>query len=570
MTKLEQSKTDIKARLSVSLVDATKQVKIYKGLKREQRTILNHVTLDIRSGEFIGLLGASGSGKSTLMKSIAGLIDLSEGEVGLGGVRQNADDLRRDSRIAYMPQDVVIHEQLTPRSALIYSARIKGLAANCDNLANLVQSSLERVGLSDRMDVPIERLSGGQRKRVALASELLGDPQVILLDEATSGLDPASETEMMLLFRSLADEGRTVICITHFPNRLAMCDRLIYIIDGEAVFFGKPAELKDIFQVDDIESVYRRQGEQSALDWRARFLATPTGQTAFHSPTLKAAQLDVDAAPFRPPVSWTGQAWLQFRRYRAINFRDFGSLSMLILQAPVIAAMVALVFGWIRVPFAEQHAASTKELSFVLVIAVLWCAGTLSVRELVKERTIFRHESRYGIKVGPYIASKVLFLGSLAILQACILLAIVRTFTGLTGDVVLQTILLALTAFTGVTLGLVISAASPSAERAMTVLPVLLIAQAVFSSGLARLEVPLLWFSQTIIPAYWALDGLRASFSAALTTATYPGAPGAFQPPILGSGGPEILVITALVVQSAVILMITGWLVRANLTRTAP
>lgn len=127
---------------------------------------------------------------------------------------------------------------------------------------------------------------------------------------------------------------------------------------------------------------------------------------------------------------------------------------MLILQAPVIAAMVALVFGWIRVPFAEQHAASTKELSFVLVIAVLWCSGTLSVRELVKERTVFRHESRHGIDIGPYIASKVLFLGALAMLQACILLAIVRSFTGLTGDVALQTILLALTALTGVTLGL--------------------------------------------------------------------------------------------------------------------
>lgn len=453
MTQPERSDADITALLSVSLVGATKQVKVRKGLKRELRTILKDVTLEIRSGEFIGLLGASGSGKSTLIKTIAGLIELSEGEIRLGEVRQNADDLRRDSRIAYMPQDVVIHEQLTPRSALGYSARIKGLAANSDDLDKLVQSSLERVGLSDRMNVPIERLSGGQRKRVALASELLGDPQIILLDEATSGLDPASETEMMALFRSLADEGRTVICITHFPNRLAMCDRLIYIIDGEAVFFGKPAELIDIFQVDDIESVYRRQGAQSATDWRTRFLSTPTGQTAFRVPSPRAAQSD-DAAPLRHPLSWKEQAWLQFRRYLAINFRDFGSLSMLILQAPVIAAMVALVFGWIRVPFAEQHAASTKELSFVLVIAVLWCSGTLSVRELVKERTVFRHESRHGIDIGPYIASKVLFLGALAMLQACILLAIVRSFTGLTGDVALQTILLALTALTGVTLGL--------------------------------------------------------------------------------------------------------------------
>ncbi len=267
----------------------------------------------------------------------------------------------------------------------------------------------------------------------------------------------------------------------------------------------------------------------------------------------------------RPATSPTRQAWLQLRRYVDINFRDPGSLALMVLQAPIIAAMVALVFGWIREPFAEQHAASTKEVSFVLVLAVLWCAGTLGVREIVKERTIFRHESRFGVAAGPYITSKLAFLGLLAIVQALILLEIVRAFTGLAGTPALQAVVLALTAITGVALGLLISAASSAVERAMTLLPVVLIAQAVFSGGLARLEAPLVWVSQAIIPAYWALDGLRTSFPTALTIATYPGPPGSFMPPILGTGGSAVLVLTTLTAQGVAILALTGWLVRADL-----
>jgi hypothetical protein len=346
-----------------------------------------------------------------------------------------------------------------------------------------------------------------------------------------------------------------------------MCDRLIYLVDGKAVFFGKPDDLKQIFEVDDLESVYRRQGERTAEDWRERFLATQTGAMAFTAPALEATHLDT-GSPARPATSTTTQAWLQFRRYVDINLRDLGSIALQLLQAPVIAAMIALVFGWIRAPFALQHAASTKEISFVLVIAVLWCSGTLGVREIVKERTIFRHESRFGIAAIPYVISKIAFLGLLAILQSVVLLEVVRVFTGLTGTPALQLTVLALAALTGTALGLVVSAISATVERAMTLLPVVLIAQAIMSSGLARLESPLVWLSQATIPAYWALDGLRASFSSALTTATYASAPGSFAPPILGTGGPAVAVIAALVAQGAAILALTVWLVRTDLAKT--
>lgn len=229
------------------------------------------MTFEIKPGEFVGVLGASGSGKSTLIKLLAGLVELSHGEIRFAGLAATADSLRADGRIAYLPQDVVIHEQLTPRVALGYIARLKDIGRSDVERNQRVHHVLERVGIADRLDVPIRQLSGGQRKRVALAAELLGDPHVILLDEATSGLDPATEEEMMRLFHSLAQEGRTVVCITHFPSRLHMCDKLLYLMHGKAIFYGAPAELTRFFGVESIEDTYTKQHERPAEEWEASF-----------------------------------------------------------------------------------------------------------------------------------------------------------------------------------------------------------------------------------------------------------------------------------------------------------
>ncbi len=552
------------AGLAVTLCSATKTVRVRDGASGGQRAILNGVSLHVPAGSFIGLLGASGSGKSTLIKVIAGLIDVSEGEVLLGGAAQSSRDRRHDRRIAYLPQDVVIHEALTPRKALNYIARLKGIGASGSERSRMIVAALERVGLGDRLDVPVRRLSGGQRKRAALAAELLGDPQVILLDEATSGLDPATEAEMMRLFRSLADEGRTVICITHFPDRLTLCDRLVYLMQGRVAFYGAPGELMRFFGASSIEEVYVRQSARSPEEWQSAFLATPPGQSV---------QQEALGQPryVAPPMvettrGWSAQAAVLSRRYLDLQLADWANLLLLVAQAPIIGLMIAATYGDIRASFAELHAARTKEVVFILVIAMLWCAGTAAVREIVKEQTILRHETRFGVRLLPYLLSKLALLCGIALLQGVALLGVVREFTGLTGQFPLQFAVLAMTAASGVALGLLVSAVAGTSERAMTVLPVLLIAQAVFSGGLARLEGWLRIFSQLFVPAYWSMDGLRATFGSSLTRATYPGAPGHYQAPILGLGGPLVLDLLALAVQGAVIVALTHAILRATVS----
>jgi ABC-type multidrug transport system ATPase subunit len=539
---------------SLTVVNATRTVSAGS-------RILDRISFHLDAGQFLGILGASGSGKSTLIKSLAGLVELSEGAVLLAGQTTNSLALRKNRRIAYLPQDVVIHEALTAGSALDYIARLKEISETQQQRREVVRAVLDRVGLADRMNVPIQRLSGGQRKRVALAAELLGDPQLILLDEATSGLDPATEEEMMELFRSLAQEGRTVICITHSPGRLHLCDRLLCLNGGKCIFYGTHPELCRFFAVSTIEEVYAKQAIHSTEEWEAAFRESVVGRRELALASSESANTTASVplpADQSREILWQ-QGFVLASRYFRLHLSDPRNLLLLLVQAPVISLMIASTYGNIRFSFAELHAANTKEVIFLLVVSVLWCSGTMSVREIVKEIPILQHETRFGVALVPYLISKFALLGILSLIQTWALLLIVRHFTQLTGIFDLQFLVLGFLSLVGVSLGLTISAVARTSERAMTVLPVVLIGQAIFSGGLGHFAGFIRVAAMLFSPADWSLDGLRALFSPDLRNATYPGAPGHFQPPILGPGGPLLGDLLALTMQALVLLVFT-WL----------
>ncbi len=552
--------------MAVSMSQAVKTVKAAAGSGKKKRDILDDVSFQLEAGQFLGILGASGSGKSTLIKSLAGLADLTSGAVLLNGVPVSTQALRNDRHIAYLPQDVVIHEALTPITALGYIAKLKELGNSNEERRKLVHEVLSRVDLSEHLGTPIHRLSGGQRKRAALAAELLGDPKLILLDEATSGLDPATEAEMMDLFRALTREGRTVVCITHSPGRLHTCDRLLYMMKGKCVFDGTPEQLKAFFGVRSIEDAYTREDTRTPEEWQAAFRASSVGQAG--SARIPAVPLGV--APLQPvPVPTDGaqrlrQTGVLTERYARLQCADLKNLLLLLAQAPAIALMLAVTFGSIKSSFAEQHASDTKQVIFVLVVAVLWCSGTASVREIVKETPILVHETRFGVGVLPYLLSKFALLGLISLAQTVMLVWMVRYFTDLTSQFGVQFLVLALTGFVGVALGLLVSALSGTSERAMTLLPVLLIAQAIFSGGLARLTGWVKDLAMILVPAFRSLNGLKSQLSTDLLNATYPGAPGQPQPPILGADGVLAFDLLALILQGVALLGATYLILKAK------
>lgn len=240
-----------------------------KGRKRILGPGLN---LSVRAGEFVGLLGPSGSGKSTLLKAISGLDKPNKGQILVNGepLYKNLDNWRK--KIGYVPQDDIIHRELSVRKAVHYAARLR-LSPQMDAKRReaLVTRVIHEVGLEDREKLKIRKLSGGQRKRASVAVELLNRPEVLFLDEPTSGQDPQLEESMMALFRALAQDGTSVIVTTHAMASVELLDIVVLLQAGMLVYMGPPEKMLGFFDSKSYEGVYKILAKSEPGEWARRF-----------------------------------------------------------------------------------------------------------------------------------------------------------------------------------------------------------------------------------------------------------------------------------------------------------
>jgi ABC-type multidrug transport system ATPase subunit len=230
---------DTRAKTRLDVVRITKEVTNRSGGGKIR--LLDEVDLSIQPNEFVGLLGPSGAGKSTLMDSLNGMRPASSGQVLVNNLDlyQHLESLKQS--IGYVPQDDIIHRELTVYRTLYYVARLRlSRDISRNEIDQVLSEVMDITGLSERRDVPISQLSGGQRKRVSIAVELITKPSVIFLDEPTSGLDPATEEKVMKLFRQIAESGRTVILTTHAMENVKLFDKLVVLMRGKLVFYGEP------------------------------------------------------------------------------------------------------------------------------------------------------------------------------------------------------------------------------------------------------------------------------------------------------------------------------------------
>jgi ABC transport system ATP-binding/permease protein len=520
-------------------------LEVQKSFSRKKLTLLSGITLAVKPGEFVSILGPSGAGKSTLLHVMNGDLLPTSGDLQFDALPpdQYLPAWRRS--LAYLPQSPVLHDPLTSRRALSYSARLRGLHLTSQQLT----SKLEQVGVSHRAHTPIWKLSGGERKRVALAAELLGEPVALFLDEATSGLDPATEKEMMQLFLAESRSGKTVICITHFPDNVSLCDKIIVLARGRLIFCGAPADVLTHFQIKSISELYPKLTDDPSTFQQAQ----PSRLTNQNSIGDRSSSL---SAPLPQVPSPIAQGAVLAARYIHLLVLDARNVVLLLLQAPIIALFIGATFGNIAVDYSEQHAADFKQVAFLLIMAALWCAGTNGIREIVKERPIFLQESRYGLNEASDFLSKFLPLGALAIVQTMLLLWLLGRITNLAGDWSTHFVVLSLLAFAATAIGLCISAAVKTSERAMTFLPVVLIGLAVLSGGLARLQGWIRLPAYVFDPAFWALEGLKSTLPSNLTEASFISAPGMYQPLILGRGFPLSLDVVVMAGQIAGVIFL--------------
>jgi len=378
------------------------------------RRILETVSMDVPAGSFTGILGGSGQGKSTLMSALCGLQPASSGRVLIDGVpAQSAEEATAGARIGYVPQDDIVHTELTVLQAITCSARLRLRSAPPRAEINAgVLGIIRRLGLEPHMHTRISRLSGGQRKRVSIATELLSKPSVLFLDEPSSGLDPATEFHLMSLLRELAGSDCTVLCTTHVLGRAYLFDRIAFVAAGRLIWFGSPSDALQFFGKDTLDDVYLEleKPERTPAQWEETYQASPLRPVP--APAIPVVH-DRGAAPPAKRPGWWSTLRTLLRRQWMILKADPLNLAFLLAQA----VLIALLIGWV--------APSGGMRAFLSVVAVLWFGCSNAAQQIVGERAILKRERVCGLGLHPYLQSKLGFIFGITSIQTVLLFATV-------------------------------------------------------------------------------------------------------------------------------------------------
>ncbi len=508
---------DLSGTVRVQAQGLYKEVRDRTG--QSTRRLLDDIDLTVEPGEFVGVFGSSGSGKSTLLDALSGRRAATGGRVLYNGSSlYDAFDQFR-SAIGYVPQQDIVHRRITIDHALRYTARLR-LPPDTSNgeIDDHIARVLERVGLGEkatfRIDTPAP-LSGGQLKRVSLAVELVANPNLLFLDEVTSGLDAATDKRMMHLFADLASDHKTVICVTHSLENIDACHLVALLHQGRLVFFGPPGDAPEFFGVRRLAEVYDVLETAPGPEWAGRFAGSEHYQKYVAARMALPSGADNDAAAGVPAtiVSEPGgsfalsQAGILIRRYLDLLLADRRNLAILLLQAPAIAGVVALVFH----TDGPLPAALHGQVTFVLVLAAIWFGCLNSAREIVKELPVYLRERSVNLRIAPYVASKLIPLAVLCGIQCVLLLCVVAPFVPLEGDTGKRLLALFAAAMAATNMGLAVSAFVGTNDKAIAVVPILLVPQVVLADAVVRLQGLALATAKVTMISFWAFDAAKAT-----------------------------------------------------------
>ena len=481
--------------------------------------LLQDVSFTAKPGTLTAVIGPSGAGKSTLVKLIGGALPRSAGLVAFDGHDVHAEYASMRSRIGMVPQDDVVHRQLTVEQALNFAAELRlPPDTTADDRREVVERVLDELELTPHKDTRVDKLSGGQRKRASVAMELLTGPSLLILDEPTSGLDPALDRQVMTMLRRLADAGRVVIVVTHSLTYVGMCDQILLLAPGgKTAFADPPAQIGPVMGSTDWADIFARVSTDPDGAHRA-YLSRHPASPRRPSPTAGAAPLG------KPPrtSSWRQMMTLVRRQTRLITSDRgyFAFLAVLPFVLGVLSLAVPGSTGLGRPPGATEE---PIDILILLNIGAVFLGTALTVRDLVGERMIFQRERAVGLSASAYLMAKVVVYSIAALIGTAVMVAIMTIGKGtpahggaLLGTGVPPGVLelylgLALTAITSAMVGLTLSSLARSTEQVLPMLVVTIMVSMVLAGGLipvtGRLVLDqLAWF----VPARW---GFAASAS---------------------------------------------------------
>ena len=507
----------------------------------EDVPLVDRVSIRVPKGHFMAIVGPSGCGKTTLLKTIAGL----NPESG-GALFWDSRDLSKEgdfspSEIGYVPQFSIAYEPLSVDESVEAATRLRVRCGSTEELDHRIDRVLEETGLSPISDRQVKVLSGGQKRRLGLAMELVSDPKLLLCDEVTSGLDPRSEREIVRLLHDLSrKDGRIVLSVTHSLAHLELYDSILVLHEGRVAFHGPPEQLTHYFSVSDTEEIYPRLATQPSERWhsswqkhresyqkmmdKARALLVSTGDL------LLPADAADDSESLRLPGFFSQFATLLSRRWR-IFFRDRGQVFLqlaIIIVFPILVTifsdkasgnirrysdtrstdMMAEIQEQqsVRADQAKVGSAISGIIMFQVVLLSLMGSNN-SAREIAGERPIYEKEKFGGLRPSAYLASKIAFLACLVIGQSLWMAFFVNFFGAFRGDFIQHAVFLLLINAAMTSICLAVSSLMRTAEQASLLSIYLVGFQLPLSGAVLALPESIEAFTRPFISAYWAWSG---------------------------------------------------------------
>ena len=501
---------------------------------RKDLNLLQDISLVYQPREFIVVVGQSGGGKTTLLDAIAGYRPATRGKVFVNNIDiyHNFDAIR--SEIGYVPQRDIIHMELTVYQALDFAAQLRmPKDTSKEERHKRIMEVLDELDLTYRKDVQVSGLSGGQQKRVSIGVELLTRPGLFFLDEPTSGLDPGTETAFMHLMRRLADQGRTIIMVTHATKNVILADKVVFLArGGYLAWFGPPDEALAYFdqyrseqerlirpmEFDQIYAILDDPKQGKAKDWAERFKASPA-YSKYITESLKGHEKPLETKPAKTVkimgrvssrTSSLQQFWVLSKRNIAILTRDRSSLILMLIAAPAVGALdllLAFAMGRNLFNYVGGNPSKISTTLFLMTIYSFLVGGMSQMREFVKEADIYKRERLVNLRILPYVMSKVWLALILAFWQALaytVLHYIAFKMPGGLLEFIEVYVTLVLAVMTGMMLGLLASALAPNAASAPLTMIMLAVPLIVLSGALAPIPSAI----SQVASSRWTFQGL--------------------------------------------------------------
>ncbi|MEI7895042.1 MAG: ATP-binding cassette domain-containing protein, partial [Myxococcales bacterium] len=499
--------------------------------------LLDNVSFTVLPGEIFGIMGPSGSGKTTMLMSLCGLNAPTAGQILLDGQSlfegSNADP-NAVALTGYAPQDDVVHGLLTVQEAVRYSAKLRCPPSTSDGeIEQRVTQAIRDVDLEKQRAVRIgsvtdKSLSGGQRKRVSIAMELVAEPPVLMLDEPTSGLSSHDSAELMSLLRRLADRGRTILLTIHQPSysMFVQMDQLVLLEKGGKLAYVGPTGL-DVFQYfaeneRNPAAIFEQLAKPRGTSWSEAFANSERFQRSVYA---RAETLATFQAPQRPPPDRCGSLsvlWVVLTRGLLMKTRDkfFWIVAMIV---PLFAsALIAIVVRTQLVDpdkWSPERGAVEHTYLVILTIMCSFFGALCSSLEILNERAVLNRERRSGLSLAPYVMSKALMYSIPSFVHPAMTVAVFLALGQALEASFAQLYAVLVPSFlAAASAGLLLSALLGSSEGVIGLAVSYAIVQTVFSA-FAPLSVAAgdnashKWLGYVSVPitARWTLGGLVAS-----------------------------------------------------------